>query len=163
MDTPGPCSRLCQSTLQLEEWTYNNRFKLNTDKTKSMFVTGTRLCAKIDSCDQMEIRSSKGDVLETTTSHKLLGVYIDQDLSFNEHVEHYVKKLAKRIGVLRSIKHYLPLNERILFYNTTIKPLFLYGGVVWSTTSKANNRRVFRLQKSQGNIGCYNSNRRMNC
>ena len=58
-----------------------------------MFVTGTRLRAKIDSCDQMEIRSSKGDVLETTTSHNLLGVYIDQDLSFNEHVEHYVKNL----------------------------------------------------------------------
>ena len=92
-DTPGLCSRLCQSTLELEEWTYNNRFKLNTDKTKSMFVTRTILRAKIDSCDQMEIRSSKGDVLETTTSHKLLGVYIDQDLSFNEHVEHYVKNL----------------------------------------------------------------------
>ena len=70
----------------------------------------------------MEICSSKGDVLETTTSHELLGVYIDPDLSFNEHVEHLCKKLAKRIGVLRSIRHYLPLNERILFYNATIKP-----------------------------------------
>ena len=81
--TPGLCSRLCQRNLELEEWTCNNRFKLNTDKTKSMFVTGTRLRAKIDSRDQMEVHSSKGDVLETTTSHKLLGVFIDQDLSFN--------------------------------------------------------------------------------
>ena len=112
-----------------------------------MFVTGTRLRAKIDSCDQMEIRSSKGDVLETTTSHKLLGVFIYQDLSFNEHVEHLCEKLAKRIGVLRSIRHYLPLNEGILFYNATKKRLFLCGGVVWSTTSKANIRRVFGLQK----------------
>ena len=87
-NTPELCSRLCQSTLELEKWTGNNRFKLNMDKTKSMFVTGTRLRAKMDHCDQMEIRSSKGDVLETTTSHKLLGVYIDPDLSFNEHVEH---------------------------------------------------------------------------
>ena len=90
-----------------------------------MFVTGTRLRAKIDHCDQMEICSSKGDVLETTTSYKLLGVYIDLDLSFNEHVEHLCKKLTKRIGVSRSLGHYLPLNERILFYNTTIKPRFL--------------------------------------
>ena len=60
----------------------NNRFKLNTDKTKSTFVTGARLRAKIDSFDQMEVQTSKGDVLETTTSHKLLGVYIDLDLSF---------------------------------------------------------------------------------
>jgi len=44
-------------------------------------------------------------ILETTTSHKLLGVYIDSDLSFNEHVEHLCEKLAIRIGVLRSIRH----------------------------------------------------------
>ena len=151
-NTPELCSRLCQSTLELEKWTGNNRFKLNMDKTKSMFVTGTRLRAKMDHWDQMEIRSSKGDVLETTTSHKLLGVYIDPDLSFNEHVEHLCKKLTKRIGVLRSIRHYLPLNERILFYNATIKPLFLYDGAIWSITSKANIRRVFRLQKRAARV-----------
>ena len=112
-----------------------------------MFVTGTRLRAKIDSFDQMEISTSKVDILETTTSHKQLGVYIDSDLSFNKHVEQLCKKLANRVGVLRSIRHNPPFNERILFYNATIKPLFLYGGAVWSMTSKANIRRVFRLQK----------------
>jgi len=112
-----------------------------------MFVTGFRLRAKIDSLDQMEICTSKGDILETTTSHKLPGVYIDWDLSFNEHLEHLSKQLAIRIGVLRSIRHYLPINERILFYNAAIKPLFLYGGVVWSMTSKTNIRRVLQLQK----------------
>ena len=81
-----------------------------------MFVTGTRLRTKIGSLGQMEIRTSKGDILETTTNHKLLGVYIDSDLSFNEHVEHLCKNLAKRIGVLRSIGHCLPFNERILFF-----------------------------------------------
>ncbi len=61
-------------------------------------------------------------------------------------------KLAKRIGVLGSIRHYLPLNESILFYNATIKPLFLYGGVVWRITSKANIRGVFRLQKRAARV-----------
>ena len=147
MDTFGLCSRLCQSTLELKEWSQNNLFKLNTGKTKSMFVTGTRLRAKIDSLDQMEIRTSKGDILETTTSHKLLGVYINSDLSFNKHVEHLCKKLVIRIGILKSTRHYLRFNERILFYNAAIKPFFLYGRAVWSMTSKINIRRVFRLQK----------------
>jgi len=48
---------------------------------------------------------------------------------------------------MRSIRDYLPFNERILLYNATIKPLFLYGGAVWSMTSKANIRRVLPLQK----------------
>ena len=33
------------------------------------------------------------------------------------------------------------------FFSTTIKPVFLYGGTVWSSTSKCNIRRIFRLQK----------------
>ncbi len=80
-DTSGLCSRLCQSTLELEEWTSNGRFKLNTDQTKSMLVTGTRLRAKIEHCDQMDIRSSKG-ALETTTRHKLLEYILTRTFLF---------------------------------------------------------------------------------
>ena len=49
-----------------------------------MFVTGSRLRTKIgDACvDEMRIFTSKGEELDNTTSHKLLGVYVDQDLSF---------------------------------------------------------------------------------
>ena len=61
----------------------------------------------------------------------------------------YVKNLQ---SASVSIRHYLPFNERIFFYNATIKPLFLYGGVVWSTTSKANIRRVFRLQQRAARV-----------
>ena len=66
-----------------------------------MFVTGSRLRTKIgdfrDTCvDEMRILTSKWEELDNTTSHKLLGVYVDQDLSFNEDVE----QLIKRIGLL---------------------------------------------------------------
>ena len=53
-------------------------------KTKSMFVTGSRLRTKIGgtSVNEMRIFTSKGEELDNTASHKLLGVYVDQDLSF---------------------------------------------------------------------------------
>ena len=79
----------------------------------------------------MRIFTSKGEELDNTTSQKLLGVYADQDLSFNDHVEQLC------IGLLRSIRQYLPLNERVPFYNAAIKLVFLYGGAVWSSTSKS--------------------------
>ena len=82
-----------------------------------MFVTGSRLRTKIgDTCvDDMRICTSKGEELDNTTSHKLLGVYVDQDLSFNKHVEQLCEKVIKHIGLLRSTRQYLTLNERILF------------------------------------------------
>ena len=82
-----------------------------------MFITATRLRTKIGgtSVNEMRIFTSKGEELDNTRSHKLLGVYVDQDLSVDEHIEQLCKKLAKRIGLLRSIRQYLPLNERIFF------------------------------------------------
>ena len=82
-----------------------------------MFITATRLRTKIGgtSVNEMRIFTSKGEELDNTTSHKLPGVYVDQDLSFDEHIEQLCKKLAKPIGLLRSIRQYLSLNERILF------------------------------------------------
>ena len=62
------------------------------------------------------------------------------------------KKLAQRIGTLRSIRHYLPLNERLTFYNAIIKPVMMYGGLIWGSTSTNNIRRVFRLQKRAARV-----------
>ena len=119
-----------------------------------MFVTGTRLRTKIGgtSVNEMRIFTSKGEELYNTASHKLLGVYVDQDLSFSKHDEQLCKKLTKRIGLLRSMRRYLPLKERIVFYNTTIKPVFLYGRAVWSSSSTCNIRRIFRLHKRAARV-----------
>ena len=46
--------------------------------------------------------------LEQVQFHKLLGVIIDTQLNFNEHIDNLCKKLTQRIAVLKKIKrHYL--------------------------------------------------------
>ena len=62
------------------------------------------------------------------------------------------KKLAQRKGTLRSIRHYLPLNERLIFYNTIIKPVMMYGRLIWGSISTNNIRGVFRLQKGAARV-----------
>ena len=42
-DVAGLCAHLCESIRDLESWSNNNRFKLNTGKTKAMVVSGSRL------------------------------------------------------------------------------------------------------------------------
>ena len=39
--------------------------------------------------------------LEQVESHKLLGVIIDTQLNFNEHIDNLWKKLTQRIAVLK--------------------------------------------------------------
>lgn len=64
----------------------------------------------------------------------------------------YAKKLAKRIGPSRSIRHYLSVSERKQFFNAIIKPVFMYGGLIWSLTSQDNLRGIFRLQKRAARV-----------
>ena len=89
----------------------------------------------------------------TMLLYKLLVVHIDQELSFNDHIYRLcVQKLVQRIGTLRSIRHDLPLNERLTLYNATIKPVIMYGSFIWGSTSTNNIRRVFRLQKRAAGV-----------
>jgi hypothetical protein len=144
---------LITNTRNLEHRTENNRLLLNTGKTKTMLITGKRLKGKLSPDDQtLNIATKTGEYLQQVRSYKLLGVILNEELNFNEHIDMVCKKLSKRIGLLRSIRHCLPLKERIQFYNAIIKPIFTYGGLIWSSTSKENLRRVFKLQKRAARV-----------
>ena len=45
---------------------------------------------------------------------KLLGLEIDDELSFSEHITTVCKKVSHRIGLLKKIMNYLPLKQRLL-------------------------------------------------
>ena len=90
--------------------------------------------------------------LEQVQSHKLLGVIIDTQLNFNEHIDNLWKKLTQCIAVLKKIRHHLPLDQRILYYKAMIKQTMMYGSSVWVSTSVDNLNKVFRLQKRAARV-----------
>ena len=123
---------------------------LNESKTKSMLVTGKRLVKKMDhSSLQLHLKSSE---LNQVHSQKLLGVTIDSQLSFDQHVDDLCKKLAQRIAVLRKIRRSLPLDQRKLYYNAMIKQTMLYASTVWTSCSVENIQKMFRLQKRAARV-----------
>ena len=70
--------------------------------------------------------------LKIVNSAPLLGLEIDNMLSFNLHVEIICKRRSSRIAVLRKIRVFLPLSQRLLYYNAIIRPVVLsYVGVIW--------------------------------
>ena len=77
----------------------------------------------------------------------LLGLELDDKLSFDFHVNQLCKKLSGRIAVFRKIRSYLSLQQRISFYNVMICSVINYVSVIWTTCSKENLERVFKLQK----------------
>ena len=135
---------------EILNWSADNKMILNETKTKSMLVTGKRLAKKMEqSTLQLHVNSTE---LEQVSSHKLLGVTIDSQLTFDQHVENLCTKLLQRIAVLRKIRRFLPLDQRKLYYNAMIKQTMLYASTVWTSCSVENMHKVFKLQKRAARV-----------
>ena len=121
---PMPSRREGQKDIdEVVNWSSSIKMLLNEYKTKSMLVRGKRLVKKMDhSSLQLHLKSSQ---LNQVHSQKLLGVTIDSQLSFDQHVDDLYKKLAQRIAVLRKIRRSVPLDQRKLYYNAMIKQTWL--------------------------------------
>nr|XP_058953753.1 uncharacterized protein LOC131781114 [Pocillopora verrucosa] len=76
-------------------------------------------------------------------------------LSFNAHADKVCKKLASRIAILRKIRTYLPLPQRIQYYNSIISPVMSYVSAIWSNCDKELLYRVFKLQKRAARVILY--------
>ena len=63
---------------------------------------------------------------------KSLGVHIDQNLSWECHIQSICKKIASALGAIKKIRHLIPFNVLINVYDSLIQPHFDYCNVVWS-------------------------------
>ena len=76
--------------------------------------------------------------LQLTSCEKVLGVHIDDNLTWTNHFQHASKKILSYLWLLLRIKSYLSLQHRVLFYNAYIKPHFKYCCVIWGNSFKYN-------------------------
>ena len=139
---------LSSEVSNVNEWATNNKLPLNCSKTKTILIDGPCLRKRLRNEDRKLEMELKGNTLEQVENVKLLGLELDEELSFDIHIDSLCKKISKRIAILNRIKAYLPRAERIRYYNSLIKPLILYCSVTWtSCCSHDNLNKIFRLQK----------------
>ena len=90
--------------------------------------------------------------IEQVANHKRLGMIIDEDLTYEVHVDKLCNKLSKQLGLLRHISPYLNKNQRIIFFNAVIKPLLMYASTVWTSCNKEVLETVLCMQKRAARI-----------
>ena len=74
--------------------------------------------------------------LEQTPCIKYLGVHIDPQLKWSEHINHIISSVSRRLGVLNRLKQFLPLDTLSLLVKSLIFPQFDYCDLIWNTSSK---------------------------
>ena len=121
------------------KWMEQNKLTMNLKKTQCMLI-GT--CQKLSKCKPFNIQI--GDVLlETVKSAKLLGVHIDNCLTWYTHLDLLANKISKKLGVLRRLRPFMSNDALLKIYNCIIFPHFNYCCTVWSGAK--NSSHVDRL------------------
>ena len=127
----------------LERWVDNDGMVINMPKTKCM-VVGTR--ARLQSQHSKCLDRSISDIpIEQVKEHKLLGLVIDQHLTWQNHLDYICAKVAQRLALERRIKSFLSTDNRHIFYRAMVAPLYEYGCIIWGDVSKHIGNRIITL------------------
>ena len=82
-------------------------------------------------------------------SYKYLGVTVNQRMNWTDHIDSITSKVGQRLGLVRRVKHLLPMRARLTLYNSLIMPLFDNADIVWG--DKNNVQLMNHLQVMQNN------------
>ena len=69
--------------------------------------------------------------LDEVSLFKYLDIVINNRLTWQDHVDQMFSKINKKLGLLKRIRYCLPLDARLLFFNSYVLPLFDYADIVW--------------------------------
>ena len=129
----------------LQRWCYENGMVLNTDKTKVMLITSRQKRTVLN--DAVLNLQHKDININMTTCDKILGIQVDDNLTWNSHFNFVSKKLSLYMWLLSKVRTYLSTEYRVLFYYAYIKPHLDYCSLIWSNTSNININKISKLQR----------------
>lgn len=131
-----------------QTWSKKNKMNVHTTKTSCMLVgTKKRLS------DSRSLTITVNDVtIQNVSKQKLLGVYIDENLTWSPHIDHLCSIVSSKISLLRQLATYVPTRVQKLYYQGYILPYIDYGSVIWGAASGTNIERLAKLQKRAARI-----------
>ena len=127
---------------KVHEWLCASRLSLNTDKTKLvLFHTAQKHLT-----NNISLHISDKQI-EQTNSMKYLGVLIDSQLNWKDHILNISKKISKSIGIICKLRHFVDTQILIQLYHAIIHPFLTYGCMVLGSTCATNVKPLEILQK----------------
>ena len=124
---------------QIHTWLSANKLSLNIPKTKFMIFHNKQ--RKIDNIVPNLVID--GHIIERVHDFNFLGLTIDQNMSWDPHINKISSKISRTLGTMNKLKNFLPTHVLKLIYNSLILPHLQYAILAWGFKLS----RVFKLQK----------------
>ncbi|CAH0546230.1 unnamed protein product [Brassicogethes aeneus] len=117
----------CDALTNAEEWFLSNNLVLNKDMTNEIVFT---------------LRNNN---IATQKAVKFLGVFIDDKLKWDKHVEFLSKKLSTNIFVIRNLKAVVSREVLLSCYHALFHSIMTYSLIIWGHATSSGI--IFALQR----------------
>ena len=121
---------------KVNTWLRLNKLSLNVEKTKCMLFHKRRTPPVIN------FTINNRDI-DRVAQFTFLGIILDENLTWKNHINMISNKLSKINGVLHRLKYIFPKHIMLSVYKSLFMPHMSYGSFVWGHNFDA----IYKLQK----------------
>ena len=135
-------SKLQNAATDVENWSTENKMRLNPRKTKEMLIHFRKKPLNVP------LITINNTPLQRVSCFKLLGVWLSDDLKWDYHVDKLVSKGSQRIYYLKQLKKSgLSMDDLLCFYCSIVRSVLEYACQVWHPgLNKGLTGKLERLQ-----------------
>ena len=126
----------------MSEWYKENHLVGNLNKYQPMILGSRHKPSQL----KLDINCH---LINITEELKLLGVTIDKDLNFSEHISAICKEVRRLIGVLMRLRKLNPAKAKLHISKTANFPHLTYCSLVWHFC-KASDRKKLECVNERG-------------
>ena len=110
----------------LHQWCCVIKLLINPSKTNIIIIPPKQTNATIPHL----YLTSNGSAINIVDSAKYLGVVIDNELHFKQHIKMAEGKVTRSFGILSKLKHFFLQNIMLQLYYALVHPFLSYGIII---------------------------------
>ena len=129
-----------------DKWYRENSMLNNSAKTQ-IIVISNKSKAKKRLDLTFKIQQDNTEIyIKPQKTIKILGVIIDETLSFDSHISSVRSNITNTVRNLHRVNNLLPQKAKMLLYNAQVASRFNYADIIWGQTSCINQEKLQRTQ-----------------
>ena len=125
----------------LSDWFCANKLSLNAPKTN--FI----ICSPKNTHTNISSLNLANHTIQKVSCTKFLGIYIDDELQWGEHINHVLKRVSSGSYTLHAVKRFLSTDNMKTLYYSLIHSHLSYGTMLWGSAFQYRLRQLEVIQK----------------
>ena len=130
---------------KVSDWLVANKLTLNVDKSNFLIISPSIK----NKTNEIKLAINNKSIAQKDCI-KYLGVLLDKDISWKQHIQQVNLKISIGIGILAKARHYVPPQILRNFYFSFIEPHVNYALINWGSANLSSLKPMGRNLNKAG-------------